>query len=138
MKTMKRTILVVTLGGLCSIAAFYKPAISAGAARTNRATIAQSTTQSQEKVIHITAKKFEFSPNTITLKKGEPVVFELSSEDRLHGFNIKEFGIRAEVRPSEVTRVRFTPDKTGEFAFACDVFCGGGHAQMSGKLVVTD
>ena len=138
MKTMTRTILIVILGGLCSIAAFYKPTVSAGAARINRATIKQATSQPEEKVIHINAKKFEFSPNTITLKKGEPVVFELSSEDRTHGFNLKEFGIRTEVKPSEPTRLRFTPDKTGEFTFSCDVVCGGGHAEMFGKLIVTD
>ena len=138
MKTTTRTILIVLLGGLCSIAVLYKVTISAGAARTNRATIMQATSQSEEKVIHINAKKFECSPSTITLKKGEPVVFELSSEDRTHGFNLKEFGIRAEVKPSEVTRLRFTPDKTGDFTFSCDVVCGGGHAEMFGRLVVTD
>ena len=37
-----------------------------------------------ERVIHITAKKFDFSPDSITLKKGEPVVFEISSADREH------------------------------------------------------
>src|SRR6266478_2941006 len=38
-----------------------------------------------ERVIHITANKFRFSPDSITLKKGEPVVFEISSGDRKHG-----------------------------------------------------
>jgi|SRR5215813_179070 len=133
MNTTTRVVLTaVLLVGLSSILVFYnKPAISAGMVK-------QATSQSEEKVIRIKAKKFEFSPNTITLKKGEPVVFELTSEDRLHGFTLKEFGIRTEVTPSAPTQLRFTPDKTGEFTFACDVVCGGGHADMNGKLVVTE
>ena len=91
-----------------------------------------------ERVIHITAKKFEFSPDSITLKKGEPVVFEISSEDRKHGFNLRAFGIRSDVLPGKVSRVRFTPDKTGKFTFSCDVFCGEGHEEMTGTVVVTE
>ena len=91
-----------------------------------------------EKVIHITAKKFEFSPDSITLKKGEPVVFEISSADRKHGFSLRAFGIRSDVLPGKVSRIRFTPDKTGKFTFSCDVFCGEGHEEMTGTVVVTD
>src|SRR5882762_8929003 len=91
-----------------------------------------------ERVIHITAKKFEFSPDSITLKKGEPVMFEISSGDREHGFNLRAFGVRTNVSPGKVSRVRFTPDKTGKFNFSCDVFCGEGHEEMTGTVVVTE
>ncbi len=91
-----------------------------------------------ERVIHITAKKFDFSPDSITLKKGEPVVFEISSADREHGFNLRAFGVRTNVSPGKVTRVRFTPDKTGKFTFSCDVFCGDGHEEMTGTVIVTE
>jgi cytochrome c oxidase subunit 2 len=91
-----------------------------------------------ERVIHITAKKFDFSPDSITLKKGVPVVFEISSADREHGFNLRAFGIRTNVSPGKVSRIRFTPDKTGKFTFSCDVFCGDGHEEMTGTVVVTE
>lgn len=91
-----------------------------------------------ERVIQIKAKKFDFTPDTITLKKGEPVVFEISSADRKHGFNLRAFGVRADVPPGGVSRVRFTPDKTGKFSFTCDVFCGDGHEDMTGTVVVTN
>ena len=91
-----------------------------------------------EKEIHITAKKFEFAPDTITLKKGEPVVLVLSSQDRKHGFNLRSFGIRADVNPGETARIQFTPNKTGKFTFSCDVFCGEGHEDMTGTIVVTE
>ena len=91
-----------------------------------------------ERVIHIKAKKFDFSPDSITLKKGEPVVFEISSADREHGFNLRAFGVRTNVSPGKVSRIRFTPDKTGKFTFSCDVFCGDGHEEMTGTVTVTE
>jgi cytochrome c oxidase subunit 2 len=136
MNTTTRAILIaIILGGLSSISVFYsKPVMSAGAEKIAR----QEPSKSEEKVIQIKAKKFEFSPSTITLKKGEPVVFELTSEDRTHGFNLKDFDVRTEITPSGATRLKFTPDKAGEFTFSCDVVCGGGHMDMVGKLIVTE
>ncbi len=92
----------------------------------------------QEQVIHITAKKFEYSPNEITVKKDVPVVLEITSLDRDHGFKLREFGIRADIKPGQVNRVRIVPNKTGRFPFECDVFCGTGHEDMSGELVVVN
>jgi cytochrome c oxidase subunit 2 len=91
-----------------------------------------------EREIHITAKKFAFTPDTITLKKGEPVVLVLSSQDRKHGFSLRGFGVRAELNPGETARIQFTPNKTGKFTFSCDVFCGEGHEDMTGTVVVTE
>jgi cytochrome c oxidase subunit 2 len=91
-----------------------------------------------EPVIRITAKKFEYSLRTLTVKKGVPVVIEVTALDRVHGFNLPDFGVRTDVVPGRVTRIRFTPDKTGKFVYFCDVFCGDGHEEMSGALTVKD
>ena len=91
-----------------------------------------------DRVIHITANKFQFNPDSITLKKGEPVVFEISSGDRKHGFSLRAFGVRSDVLPGKVSRIRFTPDKTGTFTFSCDVFCGDGHEDMTGTVVINE
>jgi cytochrome c oxidase subunit 2 len=34
--------------------------------------------------------------------------------------------------------VRFTPDKVGRFNFHCDLFCGSGHEDMMGTLIVVE
>jgi cytochrome c oxidase subunit II len=91
-----------------------------------------------EREIHITAKMFDFSPDVITVKKGEPVVLVISSQDRKHGFSLRAFGIRTDINPGATARIRFTPDKTGKFSFTCDVFCGEGHEEMSGTVVVKE
>src|SRR5262249_45035380 len=72
-----------------------------------------------EQVIRLTAKKFEYTPNEITLKTGVPVVVEITSLDRDHGFKVPELGVRADVKPGETTRVRIVPDRVGRFEFRC-------------------
>jgi len=60
----------------------------------------------------------------------------LTSIDRVHGFKMPNFGIRTAIVPGETTKVTFKPDKAGSFAFFCDVFCGDGHEDMGGTLIV--
>ena len=91
----------------------------------------------EEKVIRVSARKFVFTPNEIALKKGEPVVFELTAQDVFMGFNVPEFKTRSDIVPGKVMRMALTPDRAGTFTFLCDVFCGDGHESMSGKIVVT-
>jgi cytochrome c oxidase subunit 2 len=92
--------------------------------------------QAKEKVIRVTARKFAFLPREIRLKKGVPVVLELVTADVVMGFNAPDFKVRADLIPGKVSRLRFTPDKTGSFVFLCDVFCGEGHEGMSGQIHV--
>ena len=105
-------------------------AVAAGAAFGARAL-------AQERVIRVTARKFEFVPETIELKQGEPVVLEFTTADVLMGFNAPDFKVRADIAPGQVARVRLAPDRAGEFEFFCDNFCGEGHETMSGRIRVT-
>ena len=86
--------------------------------------------------VSVAASKFEFTPETVKAKVGQPLTFVLTSFDRIHGFKMPEFGIRTDIIPDQETRVTLTPQKTGTFVFFCDVFCGDGHEEMSGTLVV--
>lgn len=90
----------------------------------------------QPQVIEIKAKKYEFSPNQVSLKKGAPVVLRLSTEDRSHGFFIKPLGVDADIKPGQVTDVAITPDTTGEYVVICDHYCGLGHGNMKMTLNV--
>lgn len=91
-----------------------------------------------EQVIKITAKRFSYTPNTIKVKKGVPVVLQFTSLDRLHGFDCPDLGIRTDIPHGKVTELRFTPQKAGTFPFHCDNFCGTGHDGMTGKIIVTE
>jgi cytochrome c oxidase subunit 2 len=98
----------------------------------------QGTAAGNERVVEIAVKKFEYMPAEITLKKGEPVRLELTSLDRLHGFDLPDLGVRVDVRPDETATVHLTPTKTGQFVFHCDIFCGDGHEDLQGVITVVD
>ena len=88
--------------------------------------------------IALSATKFAFSSKEIKLRKGRPVTFVLSSLDFVHGFSVPDFNVRQDTIPGKTVEVTFTPDRAGRFIFLCDNFCGEGHDQMAGVLVVTD
>ncbi len=102
------------------------------------ATYVTAQPQPKEKVIKMTAKRFDYTPGHLTLKRGEPVILELTTLDVLMGFNLPDFGVRADIIPDRVTRVRLVPDKTGTFTFLCDIFCGAKHEEMNGTITVID
>lgn len=87
--------------------------------------------------IKITAQKFKYTPNQIVLKKGQATVLEITSVDFIHGFNLPDLKIRADLIPGRVTKVELKIDKEGVYEFLCDNFCGDGHEEMSGKITVT-
>ena len=89
------------------------------------------------RVVKVSARRFVFTPKVINLKKGEPVTFELTTQDVFMGMNIPDFKVRSDIVPTKTMHLSFTPDKVGTFTFVCDVFCGDGHEDMSGQLVVT-
>ena len=90
-----------------------------------------------EAVIHIEAKRFVYTPESIEVKVGQPVILELVALDRTHGFAIPDLGVRADVPVGQPVRIRVVPQKAGRFEFHCDVFCGSGHEEMSGVVVVS-
>lgn len=91
----------------------------------------------RERVIKIVAKKFDFVPSEIHVKQGETVVLQFTAPEVPMGFNLADFGVRTDIMPGKVASLRITPDKVGSFTFLCDVFCGSGHEDMSGTLVVS-
>lgn len=76
-----------------------------------------------------------YSPDVISVKKGVPVRLNFyrdetasCSEQVVFG----DFGITRDLPAFKTTPIEFTPDKAGEFTFAC------GMNMMRGKLVVED
>jgi cytochrome c oxidase subunit 2 len=125
--TINRIVGTIVLAGVCEIGLLGVPAM-----------INLTRASDNPKVIEISAKKFEFSPNEITLKKGEPVILRLSSSDRVHGFMSKPLKIDTDI-PSDTTKdVAVTPDAAGNFTVICDHYCGTGHGNMKMKVTVVE
>jgi cytochrome c oxidase subunit 2 len=94
--------------------------------------------QDAQRRIEITAKRFDFTPGDITLKKGVPVVLVLTSDDVPHGLKFKELNVVVTAKKGQTNEVAFTPDRVGTFVGQCSVFCGAGHGHMKMTLHVTE
>ena len=90
------------------------------------------------RVIVITAKRFEFSPKEITLKKGETVKLQIRSDDVAHGFFLRPLGIDQEIPAGETAEITVTPQVAGRYRAICDHFCGAGHGGMKMTILVED
>jgi cytochrome c oxidase subunit II len=80
---------------------------------------------------------YEFAPNVIEVPAKTLVRIHLKALDKEHGFELKDFKdscIRFKLQ--EPVMVEVYADKTGEYEFVCCKFCGLGHGEMKGKLVV--
>lgn len=87
-------------------------------------------------VVDITAKRFAFSPDKITLKKGQAVKLRLHSEDVTHGFFLRPLKLDEEIPAGQTVEVTVTPQTTGTFTTICDHFCGANHGNMNMTIVV--
>ena len=86
--------------------------------------------------IRVTARKYEFSPNEITVKRGDHIRLVITALDRSHGFKLEAFHVDQKLSKGEPVTVEFTADQTGTFPFECSHFCGLGHQKMKGHLTV--
>jgi len=92
----------------------------------------------EARVVDIAAKRFEFSPREIVLRRGEKVTLRLRSGDVTHGFYQKALGIDTTIEPGKTTEVTLAPEKTGRYLTICDHFCGSGHGGMNMTIVVEE
>jgi cytochrome c oxidase subunit 2 len=105
------------------------------------------------KIIEISAKKYEFSPDEIRVKKGERVELKVHSVDETHGIKIdvypeedkakktpglsfenREMNGKVEKNVDQV--LGFVATEPGTYDFKCAKLCGMGHGRMQGKLIV--
>ncbi len=86
--------------------------------------------------IVVEGENYQFTPETITVKKGEKIRIVFKSTDGIHDFRVDELNIAtATVRSGQEDFVEFTPDKTGTFKYYCSV---GNHRAMGmeGTMIV--
>ena len=107
----------------------------------------------QVQVIEMTAKRFDFTPEEIRVKKGVRVQLKITATDRSHGIRIKvrpegaddksPIGLRFadgqdnwRLAREETRIIEFVAERAGTYEFECSVFCGYAHMGMSGKIIV--
>lgn len=67
---------------------------------------------------------------------GEAIRLVMTSEDVIHSFYIPAFRIKQDVLPGRYTSTWFQATEPGTYALKCSEYCGTGHAQMDGHVVV--
>jgi cytochrome c oxidase subunit 2 len=92
-------------------------------------------TPPESRVVEIHAKRFAFTPDAVTLKRGERVTIRLIGDDRAHGLLVKPLGIDLDAAPNDPDEITIVPAQPGTYPAICDHYCGMGHGNM--KMTVT-
>ena len=122
---LKNTIIVLTL---CIAGSLLPPAVA-----STRAPLQTP----EPRTIEVIARRYTFEPATIEAVEGERLRILVKSGDGLHGFEIKKFKVSKEIpRGSDPVVIEFTASEAGKFPILCSAFCGDGHGDMKGMLVV--
>ena len=125
---MKKYILIVIILVIAIVAGiFIKKSITGDAVITGNSI---NNIKSETKEFTVKAFRFGYTPNTISINKGDKVKIIVDNTDTLHGIRIPELNVKG----NEI--LEFTADKTGTFTFFCSVQCGEGHSNMKGTLIV--
>lgn len=92
----------------------------------------------EPRVIEIVARRFAFEPARVEAAVGEHLRLVVRSADGVHGIEIGAFKVKREIpRGAKGVVVDFTASKAGEFPILCSEYCGNGHDEMTGLLVVS-
>ena len=93
-------------------------------------------TKPTERLFHIQASQFAYSPAVLSVNPGDRVTIELQATDVVHGLSIDGYDLEAASDPGQTARLTFVADRQGSFRFRCTVTCGSLHPFMIGKLQV--
>jgi cytochrome c oxidase subunit II len=86
----------------------------------------------------VVAALFSFTPDPIEVPARVPVTFRLTSADVVHGFAVVGTNANAMAIPGYVSQFTVTFPTPGEYAIACNEYCGVFHHQMVGQLIVRE
>ena len=112
---------------LCAAGALLQPAAASNAPRQT----------DQPRTIDVVARRFAFEPAEIEAIAGERLRIVVRSDDGVHGFEIKKLKVSKLLkRGGEPVIIEFTPLDAGRFPIVCSLFCGDGHEEMKGALIV--
>jgi cytochrome c oxidase subunit 2 len=86
--------------------------------------------------VYIVARMWSYGQDDLVIPPGSTVDFYLTSLDVVHGFHINEKGVNMMAVPGSVNKITARFEEPGEYRFVCNEFCGIGHQNMMGKIIV--
>ena len=87
--------------------------------------------------IYLIGMMWQWMP-VLRLREGVQYTLHLSSLDVNHGFGLYPVNVNFQIVPGYDYGLRIVPNATGDFRVICNEFCGIGHHNMVGKVVVLD
>ena len=86
--------------------------------------------------VFMLAQMWSFDPNEIYLPVGAEVDFYLTSKDVVHGFHINDVAANLMAVYGSVSKITVKFNKPGIYPIVCHEYCGSGHQQMRGEVIV--
>ncbi len=84
----------------------------------------------------ITARKFEFDPEVIDVRRNDVVRLTISSPDIAHSFTVDAYRIQKRIPAGGSVTFEFRADEVGRFPFYCSMRADPGCEDMRGELIV--
>jgi cytochrome c oxidase subunit 2 len=84
----------------------------------------------------LTARKFEFEPEVVDVRRNEVVRITVTSTDIAHSFTIDAYRIQKRIPAGGSVTLEFRADEVGRFPFYCSMRADPGCAEMRGELIV--
>lgn len=101
--------------------------------------VASATAQDQgptEKPFSIAVRRYAFDPPRIEVNQDDLVKIELRSDDIAHSLTIDDYRIAKRVSPGHAVTFEFRADRSGTFAYYCNLQIDDGCRKTRGELVV--
>ena len=81
---------------------------------------------------------WSFTPSEVRVPVGAEVTFLMTTPDVIHGFHVEGTRLNVMLIPGQVARVSYTFDEPGEHLIICHEYCGIGHHNMWGRVIVEE
>ena len=88
--------------------------------------------------VYAVAQMWQFEPAQIQVPAGSEVDFFLTSKDVVHGFNIAEKNVNLMAVYGNINKTTVKFDKPGVYKITCHEYCGVGHQNMQGEVIVNE
>jgi len=87
--------------------------------------------------IYLLGRNYTWGNYILELEQDKPYRLHLTSQDMPHALVVQELKLMNRIRLGQVTTISFSPHKVGRFNMHCGDFCGIGHYDMVGTMIVT-
>ncbi|MFD2045825.1 cytochrome c oxidase subunit II [Ornithinibacillus salinisoli] len=96
-------------------------------------------------IVNIVASAFNYNLGTddngspvknIRIPKGATVLFQVTTSDVVHGFNVAGTNVNMMAEPGYISSLETVMKKAGTFTIVCNEYCGMGHHMMYATVEV--